>query len=426
MIDTIKNLLAIPELKKKFAVTFLILAIYRFVAHIPVTGVDTAMLGQFFSGNQLLSLLDVFSGGTLVNFSIMALGLSPYISASIIFQLLTMVVPSLEELSKEGEMGREKINQYTRLATLPLAFVQSIGVITILKSQNIISNQTPLELMTMIITMIAGTIFLMWLGELLGEYGIGNGISIIIFAGIIARLPITLLQTASTVSLDQASTITVISLLSMVVIAAVVTVNEAIRKVPVKYAKRIRGSRMYGGQTTFLPLKINQAGMIPIIFAVSLVLFPSLIGNFLSSSPNPTLNTIGTNVTALFHPSSVFYNLVYFLLVVGFTYFYTAVVFDPDKIADQIRKNGGFIPGIRPGKPTASYLSYIITRITLAGALFLGIIAILPSVAQIFTGLTTLTLGGAGILIIVSVVLETAKQLESQLVMRSYDGFIDK
>ncbi len=425
MIDVIKRLLAIPELKRKFAVTLLVLAIYRFVAHLPVPGVDTASLQAFFASNQLLSLLDVFSGGTLVNFSILAMGLGPYISASIILQLLTMVIPSLEELSKEGDFGREKINQYTRMLTVPLAVFQSIGVISILKSQNILVTQSPFQLVTIILTMVTGTIFLMWLGEILSEYGIGNGISLIIFAGIIARLPVTFLQTLSTVTFDQTSLILALSLLSLVVVAAVVTVNEAIRKVPVKYAKRVRGSRLYGGQTTFLPLKINQAGMIPIIFAVSLVLLPSLVGRFLISSGNPTFASFGTTISRLFDPASLFYNLTYFLLVVGFTYFYTAIVFDPQKIADQIKKNGGFIPGIRPGQPTARYLNYILTRITLAGALFLGVIAILPSIAQIFTGVSTLTLGGAGILIVVSVVLETAKQLESQLVMRSYEGFID-
>jgi len=425
MIDVIKRLLAIPELKRKFAVTLLVLAIYRFVAHLPVPGVDTASLQAFFASNQLLSLLDVFSGGTLVNFSILAMGLGPYISASIILQLLTMVIPSLEELSKEGDFGREKINQYTRMLTVPFAVFQSIGVISILKSQNILVTQSPFQLVTIILTMVTGTIFLMWLGEILSEYGIGNGISLIIFAGIIARLPVTFLQTLSTVTLDQTSLILALSLLSLVVVAAVVTVNEAIRKVPVKYAKRVRGSRLYGGQTTFLPLKINQAGMIPIIFAVSLVLLPSLVGRFLISSGNPTFASFGTTISRLFDPASLFYNLTYFLLVVGFTYFYTAIVFDPQKIADQIKKNGGFIPGIRPGQPTARYLNYILTRITLAGALFLGVIAILPSIAQIFTGVSTLTLGGAGILIVVSVVLETAKQLESQLVMRSYEGFID-
>ncbi|MFC1749914.1 preprotein translocase subunit SecY [Pseudomonadota bacterium] len=426
MFKTIKSLLAIPELKRKLFVTLVILAIYRFVAHVPVTGVDTQRLQAFFTGNQLLSLLDVFSGGTLINFSVMALGLSPYISASIILQLLTMAIPSLEELSKEGDMGREKINQYTRFLTVPLAIVQSIGVLSILRSQGIITNTNPLQIMTMIITMITGTIFLMWLGELLSEYGIGNGISIIIFSGIIARLPVTFLQTATTVNLEQLSTILLVAGLSTVVIGAVVAINEAIRKVPIKYAKRIRGSRLYGGQTTFLPLKINQAGMIPIIFAVSLVLMPSLIGRFFTSSANANLANIGSTITNLFLPGSISYNVIYFLLVFGFTYFYTAIVFDPEKIADQIKKNGGFVPGIRPGKPTADYLSFILSRITLAGALFLGIIAILPSIAQSFTGISTLTLGGAGILIVVSVVLETAKQLESQLVMRSYDGFIDK
>lgn len=425
MLEPIKNLLAVPELKKKLLFTLGILAVYRFIAHVPVPGVNLDQLAAFFSSNQLLSLLDIFSGGTLVNFSIVALGLGPYISASIILQLLTMAIPSLEELSKEGDIGREKINQYTRMVTVPLAFVQSIGVISILRSQGIIQNLYPIDLITIIISLITGTILLMWLGELLSEYGIGNGISLIIFAGIIARLPVSFLQTTTTFSLEQSATLPIILGLSALVIAAVVAVNEAVRKIPIKYAKRVRGSRMYGGQTTFLPLKINQAGMIPIIFAVSLVLLPSLLGRFLTASSNSSLYNLGTFITTVFTPGGIWYNLIYFLLVVGFTYFYTAIVFDPEKIADQIKKNGGFVPGIRPGKPTASYLNTILTRITLAGALFLGIIAILPNLAQSITGISSLSLGGAGILIVVSVVLETAKQLESQLVMRSYDSFIN-
>lgn len=424
MFKTIQNLLEIKELRKKLLATIGIFAFYRFIAHIPVSGVDTAQLQGFFRQNQLLGLLDVFSGGTLANFSIMALGLGPYINASIILQLLTVVFPSLEELSKEGEAGREKINQYTRLLTIPLSVVQSIGVIAILKSQGIIATQNPLDLGTMIITMIAGTILLMWLGELLSEYGIGNGISMIIFAGIISRLPVTFLQTTFTASSSQSGSLILVALLALVVVAAVVAVNEAFRKIPIQYAKRVRGSRMYGGQTTFLPLKLNNAGMIPIIFAVSLTLLPSLIGRFLSSLSNPNLASIGSSLVSLVNPNSLLYNALYFLLVIAFTYFYTAIVFDPEKIADQIKKNGGFVPGIRPGKPTANYLSYILTRITLAGAVFLGIIAILPSLVQIITDINSLTVGGAGILIIVSVVLETAKQLESQLVMRSYEGFL--
>lgn len=425
MVEAIKNLLRVPQLKQKLAVTFLILAIYRFIAHVPVPGIDLEQLRAFFAASPLLGILDVFSGGTLANFSIIALGIGPYISASIIFQLLTLVVPSLEELSKEGESGREKINQYTRLATLPLSLLQSIAVVTILRSQGLLTQTNPIQLITIIVTLMAGTMLLMWLGELITEFGVGNGISIIIFAGIVSRLPITLLQTMFTTTTADVATIVALVLMSALLVAAVVVVNEAIRKVPVRYARRVRGSSNVSQQTNYLPLKINQAGMIPIIFAVSLVMIPSFIGQFLVNSGNPNLIGIGVTITNLFNPQSVWYNLFYFALVVGFTYFYTAIVFDPEKIADGLKKNGGFIPGIRPGNPTSNYLSFIISRITLAGAVFLGVLAILPSFVQVFTNVQTLTLGGAGILIVVSVVLETAKQLESQLVMRSYEGFLD-
>jgi len=426
MWQTLKDLFKVTELRNKLIFTLLILALYRFIAHIPVAGVNTARLAEFFQSNQLLSLIDVFSGGTLVNFSVIALGIGPYISASIIFQLLTMAVPSLEELSKEGEQGREKINQYTRLATLPLSLVQSLAVVTILRSQGLVTSQNPLDLMAMIITLMTGTMLVMWLGELISEFGIGNGISIIIFAGIVARLPIALFQTAATTSSTDIFQILAFGALGLLVVGAVVLVNEAIRKVPIKYARRVRGQQSFGGETNFLPLKLNQAGMIPIIFAVSLVLLPSLLGRFFATSGQEQLISLGLTLDRLFNPSGLFYNAFYFLLVMGFTYFYTAIVFDPEKIADSVKKNGGFVPGIRPGKPTSDYLNYVLGRITLAGALFLGLIAILPGVVQIFTDAQNLTLGGAGILIVVSVVLETAKQLEGKLVMRNYDGFIDK
>lgn len=426
MWQTLKNVLNVPELRKKIVFTLGVLALYRFIAHIPVAGVDTSRLADFFQSNQLLSLIDVFSGGTLVNFSIIALGIGPYISASIIFQLLTMAIPSLEELSKEGEQGREKINQYTRLATLPLSLLQSLAVVTILRSQGLVTNLDPIHLIAMILTMMAGTMLVMWLGELVSEFGLGNGISIIILAGIVARLPVTLYQAALSTSSADIAQVMVLGALGLLVVAAVVFINEAVRKVPIKYARRIRGSRDYGSQTTFLPLKVNQAGMIPIIFAVSLVLMPSLAGRFLATSGQPQMVEIGLILNRIFDPSGIWYNLFYFILVMGFTFFYTAIVFDPEKISDSVKKNGGFIPGIRPGKPTADYLSYVLTRITLAGAIFLGLIAVMPGLIQMFTSAQNLTLGGAGILIVVAVILETAKQLEGQLVMRNYDGFIDK
>lgn len=418
--------MAVPELRRKLLFTLMIFAIFRFLAHVPVPNVNTDQLRQLFSSNQLLSLLDIFSGGTLANFSIMALGLAPFINASIILQLLTMVVPKLEALSKEGEAGQQTINQYTRFLTLPLAIVQSFGVLALLRNQGLLLTVSPLNFAAMVATMVAGTLLLVWLGELITLYGIGNGISMLIFAGIIARLPVSLFQAAGTSSVQQFSSFLIIALLGVTVIASIVIMDVAIRKVPIHYARRVRGSRTLGGQTTHLPLRLNQAGVIPIIFAVSLVLLPSLLGRLLTGMTGyPALVSLGTTLSTLFDPQSVFYNVVYFILVVGFTYFYTAVVFDPDKISDEIKKNGGFVPGIRPGKATSEFLSYIITRITLAGALFLGVIAILPSVTQSLTGMTALTIGGTGILIVVSVILETSKQVEAMLVMRNYDSFLD-
>lgn len=424
--DTLHRLFAVKELKQKLFFTLLIFAAFRFLAHVPVPNVDTNQLRQLFSSNQLLSLLDIFSGGTLANFSIMALGLTPYINASIILQLLTMVIPKLEALSKEGEAGQQTINQYTRLLTLPLAIVQSMGVLALLKNQGLIAAGTPLNFVTMITTMVAGTVLVMWLGELITQFGIGNGISMLIFAGIIARMPVSLFQAAGTGNVQQLSSFLIIAALALVVISSIVIMDIAVRKVPIHYARRVRGSRVMGGQTTHLPLRLNQAGVIPIIFAVSLVLLPSLLGRFLTGLTGyPALVSFGTTLSTIFNPQSAAYNLIYFALVVSFTYFYTAVVFDPDKIADDIKKNGGFVPGIRPGTATAEHLSYIITRITLAGAIFLGLIAILPSITQAVTGMTALTIGGTGILIVVSVILETSKQVEAMLVMRNYDSFLD-
>jgi preprotein translocase subunit SecY len=428
-VDKIRNalssILKVPELRRKLLITILLFAIYRVLVHVPVPGVNIAQLANLFASNQLLGLLDIFSGGTLANFSIMALGLGPYINASIIMQLMAMVIPKLEALQKEGESGREKINQYTRFATVPLAVVQSFGVFALLRSQDLVITAQMLEIITIIATMVAGTMLLVWIGDLITEYGIGNGISLLILAGIVARLPVSLFQTAAVSQSTQIFNLIMVGGMALAVIAAVVVMNEAIRKVPIHYAKRVRGSRMYGGQSTHLPLRLNQAGVIPIIFAVSLVLMPSLVGRFLSGLPNPALQNVGITVSSLFNPTSFTYNAIYFLMVVLFTYFYTAVVFDPEKISDEIKKNGGFIPGIRPGKATSDYLSFIITRITLVGALFLGLIAILPSIMQSVTGITSLSLGGTGILIIVSVILETSKQVDAMLVMRNYESFLD-
>jgi preprotein translocase subunit SecY len=424
ILTTIFNAWKIPELRKRILFTAFIFVVFRLAAHIPVPSVDIAALKDLFARNQLLGLLDIFSGGTLANFSIMALGLNPYINSSIIFQLLTMAIPKLEALQKEGEYGRKKINQYTRILTVPLAALQSFGMYALLRNQQIISQLDPLRIMNLVVTMTAGTIFLMWLGELISEKGIGNGISMLIFAGIVGRFPVSLGQTLAVFSPENVFNLMIFVVMSLAVIAGIVFINEASRKIRIQYARRISGQKMYGGQSTYLPLRINQAGVIPIIFAVSLVLLPSMLGNFLQAVPNPTLARLATGLAAFFRPNALPYNLIYFILVIGFTYFYTAVVFNPQKIAEEIKKYGGFIPGIRPGEPTVFYLNKILNRITLVGAIFLGLIAILPSIAQALTGIATMTIGGTGILIVVSVILETTKQLESMMVMRSYEGFL--
>ncbi|HSX40511.1 MAG TPA: preprotein translocase subunit SecY [Candidatus Saccharimonadales bacterium] len=423
ILSIFRNSFRAPDVRKKIIFTAVIFIVFRIFAHIPVSGVNLAQLRSLFAQNQFLGLFDIFSGGTLANFSVMALGLNPYINASIILQLLTLVFPKLEALSKEGEQGRQKINQYTRMLTVPLAVVQAIGMFALLKSQHIIVSLSPIYLISFILTMTAGTMLLVWLGELISEKGIGNGISLVIFAGIVGRLPVVFSQTVTTTSAQNFTNILLFLGLGLAVIASIVVINEATRQITVYYAKRVRGNKMYGGQSTHLPLRLNQAGVIPIIFAVSLVLLPNLIGNYLMASKNPFLHNLATTITVWFNPNGAFYNILYFVLVVGFTYFYTAVVFNPKKIAEEIQKYGGFIPGVRPGKPTADYLNYILTRITLAGALFLGLIAILPTVARAFTNVQTLLLGGTGILIVVSVVLETIKAIEAQLVMRNYEGF---
>lgn len=426
VLNVLRNAIATPEVKKKLLFTALVFLVFRIFAHIPVAGVDLAQLKNLFAQNQFLGLLDIFSGGTLTNFSIIALGLNPYINASIILQLFTMIFPKLEELSKEGETGRRKINQYTRFLTVPLALLQSIGMYALLRSQSVITVLTPIELIGFMATMTAGTLLLVWLGELITERGVGNGISVLIFAGIVGRIPVILGQTFTTASAENSFNLLVFAAMGVLVIASVVFVGEAVRQITVFYAKRVRGNKVYGGQSTYLPLRLNQAGVIPIIFAVSLVLLPSLLGHYLASAKNPVLSSLSFNITRLFDPNGMAYNLIYFLLVVGFTYFYTAIIFNPKKIAEDIQKSGGFIPGIRPGNPTANHLNYVLTRITLVGAMFLGIIAILPTLAKSATGVQTLLLGGTSLLIVVSVILETFKSIEANLVMRNYESFLKK
>lgn len=412
------------ELRSRLFVTLIIFAIFRFVTHVPVPGVNLEAIKQVFASNQLLSLLDVFSGGTLANFSILALGLTPYINASIIMQLMTMIIPKLEELQKEGESGQNVINQYTRMLTVPLSIMQSAAMFMLLKNSGMVTVTSPISILALLTTMVAGSMFLMWLGENLTEYGVGNGISLIIFAGIVGRLPVTFLQTSSIAQTINPASIVAYGVLGLIVVYSIVTIDEAKRRLPVSYSRRIRGGKDVGGGSTYLPIKLNNAGVIPIIFAIALVLAPSMLANLLTGVSNQAIATSAASFAAWFTPTSFAYNIFYFAMVVSFTYFYTAVVFDTDKISDQLKKNGGYIPGIRPGKETSKYLSYIVRRTTLAGALFLGSIAVLPSIVSGLTGITTLTIGGTSILIVVSVVLETYRKTQSYQVAKSYDSFI--
>lgn len=415
-----KKIFLSPRLRKKILVTALALIVFRIAAHIPAAGIDRDSLSALFLGSPLLSLLDVFSGGTLANFSIMALGLNPYINASIILQILGYVVPQLEELQKEGEYGQEKINQYTRFLTVPLAIMQSFGMYALLKSQSIIGNLAVLDLIFLCLTMTAGTMLAVWLGDIITEYAFKSGISFLIFVGIISRLPITLGQTISTFDNKDTLKFIIFALVALSVMALIIFVNEAIRQIPISYAKATRGLKQ---AQSYLPLRLNQAGVIPIIFAVSLVLMPSMISQFLGTSNNPTLVNIMTAIQRFFSPASVSYNITYFLLVVGFTFFYTSVVFNPEKIAENLQKSGGFIPGIRPGISTIKYLTFVLNRITVVGAVFLGLIAVLPSLIQGGIGVSNLAIGGTGVLIVISVVLEIIREIEGDLLMSKYEGY---
>lgn len=427
MLKTLQDIFRTPDLRKRILFTLGIIFVYRLLTHIPVPGVDPSALSNLFSSSQLLQLLDLFTGGTLLNFSIIALGLNPYINASIIMQLMGMIIPKFEELQKEGEYGRQKINQYTRYLTVPLAFIQSYAVLVFLRQggTGVVGNLNPLETVVVMLTMTAGTMLIMWLGELITEQGLGNGISVLIFVGIVSRLPVVLGQASTIVTAENILTIGALFAVGLLMIMGVVVGTEGQRKILVQYAKRVRGNKLYGGQTTYLPIRINQAGVIPIIFAVSLILLPGIFGQLFANAQNQLLKQIG-DFSTNFSQNVPLYSAVYFVMVVLFTYFYTSVVFNPTKVADEIKKYGGFIPGIRPGKATADYLGFISNRITLVGAIFLGSIAIMPFVLQEITNISTIAFGGTGLLIVVSVVLETTKQLESQLIMRSYEGFLNK
>lgn len=421
MWEKFQRIWKIKALRNNIIFVLLMLVIFRAAAHIPVPGVNTESLRRLLEGNQILGLLNLFSGGTMENFSVVLMGVGPYITASIIFQLLTMVVPRLEELSKEGESGQQKINMYTRLATVPLAFLQGFGMIKLLGQQQagLFTDLNTMKFMAVLLTVTAGTVFLMWLGEIITERRIGNGLSLLIFAGIISGLPTTLQTLFVNYSSSDIFTYIIFVVLAVVTIVGVVIISEGQRNIPINYAKQAHGNRVFGGARSHLPLRVNMAGVIPIIFAISVVLFPPMIAQFFVNGGG-TLAQLAAGVIRLFN-NQLFYGIMYFLLVFGFTYFYTAVIFHPQKMAENLQRQGAFIPGIRPGKQTEEYIGKTMNRLLFPGALFLGVIAILPLVVQFMTGSQSMVIGGTSLLIVVSVAIETAKQIEAQLTMYEYD-----
>lgn len=424
LINKFVQIVKIKDLRTKIFFVLFIFAVFRLMANLPIPGVDIENLKQFFAQNQIFGLMNLFTGGALDNLSIVMLGLGPYITAVIILQLLTMIFPAFEKMYKEeGEAGKQKFNQYGRILTVPLAMLQGFGMLTLFQKQGLIGHLSPELFLCSILTITCGAVFLMWLGELITEKGIGNGVSLLIFAGIIADFPNSVRQVFITWDPSKIPTYIAFFVMALVVIVGVVIVNEARRNVPISYAKRVRGTKMYGGVSTYLPLNINPAGVIPIIFALSLMLFPGMIASFFANSAG-IIGTIAQAVTGLLANPWV-YNGMYFSLVVLFTYFYTAVTFDPKAIATNLQKMGGFIPGIRPGESTAEFLYYILNRVLFFGALFLGTIAIMPSIIGGLTGIMTFQflLGGTALLITVSVILDTVKQINAQLQMREYETF---
>lgn len=422
--DIFRRIWKITHLRNSILFVLGMMVIFRAVAHIPVPGVDIEALRGFLNGNQILGLLNVFSGGTIKNFSLVMLGVAPYITASIIFQLLVMVVPSLEELQKEGESGQQKINMYTRISSVPLAVLQAFALLRLLGSQStasggsIIGDVNTFQWVAMITAVTAGTIFLMWIGELITEKNIGNGISMLIFAGIMAALPNTIQNVAVNYSAAELPTYIMFLIITVITIVGVVYITEGQRNIPITYARQIRG-RAAAGTKNHLPLRLNMAGVIPIIFAISVVLFPPMIAQFFVNNPGLS-GTFARGVVSFFN-NQLYYGILYFALVFGFTYFYTAVVFRPEKMAENLQRQGAFIANVRPGKQTEEYLAKVMNRLLFSGALFLSAIAVLPLLLQAYTGSQTLALGGTTLLIVVSVAIEIAKQVEAQLTMNQYD-----
>ncbi|MDD2352156.1 MAG: preprotein translocase subunit SecY [Candidatus Caldatribacteriota bacterium] len=422
MLDQLRSLFKIPDLKSRLLFTLAMLIVVRLGSHIPLPGIDKQAMANLLTQGGILGFFDLFAGGALSRFSLFALGIMPYINASIIMSLLQSVVPLFEQWAKEGQEGRTKLNRITRYGTVVLGLIQAVGISAWLESLQVLMISGLMFRFLLVISLTAGTCFLMWLGEQISDYGIGNGISIIIFAGIVARIPTEIIQTWNLFRVGEISIISLISLVVVIVlvIAGVVAIQQGQRRIPVQYAKRVIGRKLYGGQGTHIPLRVNQAGVIPIIFASAILIFPGTIAQFFQGS------AFMQKVSAALSPGTPLYLTLYAILILVFTFFYTAITFNPQNMADNLKKYGGFIPGRRPGKATAMYIDNIMTRITLSGAIFLAIIAILPNILIEITGITTIYFGGTSVLIMVGVALETVQQIESHMLMRHYEGFIKK
>jgi preprotein translocase subunit SecY len=421
VLKAMRNALRIGDLRAKILYSAALLVVFRLGSHVPVPGVNASALAESLGVGQgnIFGFLDLFSGGALGRFTIFAMGVNPYITASIIVQLLQVVIPQLEEMAKEGVEGRKRLQQYTRYGTVVLGLVQAFSITALARNMGVVTNPNFFTLSLIVVTLTAGTVFLMWLGEKISQKGLGNGVSLIIFTGIIARLPYGFVQTVQSVGKGGINPLSFIMflVLTVVVIAGVVLVQEGQRRIPVQYAKKVVGRRMYGGQSTHIPLRVNQAGVIPVIFASSVLTFPLTLAQFV-----PSLG----GITRFMGYGTIGYNVIYVALVIFFTYFYTAVTFNPVEIAGNMRKNGGFVPGLRPGRPTAEYLDRVLTRITLFGALFLAVIAVLPTLMSVITRMPSqfVYFGGTGMLIVVGVALDTMKQIEAHLLLRHYEGFM--
>ena len=423
--DYLSRIWQYRDLRNKITIAASLLILTRVIAHVPLPGVNLDQLRLFFQNSQIFGLLDMFSGGTMSNFSIILMGVGPFITSSIIFQLLAMIIPSLEELQKEGQSGQQKINQYTRFATVPIAILQAYSMLAILKSQGIVPAWTSFDLIVMLISATAGTMLLMWIGEIISEKGIGNGISLIIALGILSGFPTQFRNTAALISSGDMSkiiTLIAIMILFIIIVAGIIYITEGQRNVAVSYARRVRGGTGHGSVDSHLPIRVNTAGVIPIIFAMSIMLVPGVLGKYLESAKTEWVREAAT-FTVNFFNNNTYYSIIYFFLIFAFTYFYVSVVFKPERISENLQKQGGFLPGLRPGTETKQYLGRVIGRITFIGALFLGLIGVMPYIIQSATNIDTLAIGGTGILILVSVVIETMKQLNSQLIMHTYDRY---